>query len=182
MADSLLLDRFMPEHDFSIVFSRVLRALPADRRPADPAAPRRRSPTSGRGSGPALSRPTFRIRDLSSIGWLELGERPGAELAFGLVGKAWSWRGGAPEPVTPDTFRGFDEPGFSKIVESHARVSVRRAGVRRDRESRILCTDEDSRRRVQRYWLAVTTLTHLMRLIALPSLARKVASASGPAA
>jgi hypothetical protein len=184
----------MPEYDFSIVFSRVFRAPPArsfdtfvdsdllqlpffrvligargmPQLVAD--AVRHRNPD------PAVpsNRPTFSLRDMPSIGWMLLGERPSAELTFGQVSEAWKGRGGVPpEPVTPATFLNFDRPGYAKIVES---TRVDPYGERASiviAESRVRCTDEDSRRRFRRYWLAATPFTHLMRLIALPTLARK---------
>ena len=53
MAEPLLIDQFMPSYD---------RAIQAGR---------------------SSARPTFRLRDLPSMGWMLLGERPGAELVVG---------------------------------------------------------------------------------------------------
>jgi len=56
---------------------------------------------------------------LPSIGWMLLGERPGAELVFGQVGKPWKLRGSTPtDPVTPAGFAAFGQPDFAKLVES----------------------------------------------------------------
>lgn len=192
VAEPLLIDQFMPDYHFSIAFSRVFRAPPersfetcvesdlfavplfrvliGARRIPQLLVDAVRQPHSGASS----SRPTFRLRDMPSIGWIALGERPGSELTFGVVNKAWKGRAAAPdEPVTPATFLDFDQPGFAKVVES-TRVDPygERASIV-TAESRVLCTDEDSRRRFRRYWLAVTPFTHLMRLLALPALARK---------
>jgi hypothetical protein len=181
----------MPEYDFSIVFSRVFCAPPERSFETVVGSDLFETPlfrlqigarglpqlvsdaVRARDEHPTVpsSRPTFRIRDLSSIGWLELGERPGAELTFGLVGQAWKWTARASTPdeaVTPETFLGFRQPGFSKMVES-TRVDPygERASIV-TAESRVLCTDEDSRRRFRRYWLAVTPFTHLLRLIRAP--------------
>jgi hypothetical protein len=198
VVEPLLIDRFMPEYDFSIVFSRVFRAQPA--RSFDTFVesdllqlPLFRVLIGARGFPQLVadavrhrdrdltvpsSRATFSLRDMPSIGWMLLGERPSAELAFGQVSKAWRGRGGTPpEPVTAATFLDFDRPGYAKIVEStrvdpygdHASVVVA--------ESRVRCTDADSRRLFRRYWVAATPFTHVMRLIALPALARKAESA-----
>jgi hypothetical protein len=195
MIEPLLVDRFMPQYHYSIVFSRVFRAPPA--RSFDTfvgsdlleiplfrlligvrGIPQRLSDVLGhRGEHLAelpSAKPAFRLRDMPSIGWLVLGESPGVELAFGQVSKAWKGRGGLPdEPVTAESFLSFDQAGFVKIVEStrvdpygdHASIVTA--------ESRVWCTDEDSRRRFHRYWVAATPFTHLMRLIALPELAKK---------
>lgn len=75
--------------------------------------------------------------------------------------------------MTTATFKDFEQPGFAKLVES---TRVDPYGERSSivtMETRVRCTDEVSRRRFRRYWLAVTPFTHLMQLIALPVLARK---------
>jgi hypothetical protein len=97
MAEPLLIDQFMPTYDLAVVYSRVFCAppeqcfgaianfdllqLPAFRvlvgarglpqRLAD--AVRRRADQAG-GSAP----PTFRLRDMPSMGWMLLGKRPGS--------------------------------------------------------------------------------------------------------
>ena len=58
---------------------------------------------------------------LASLGPIKLGERPGAELAFGLVSKPWEPAAGVPtELVTAERFVGFDEAGFAKIARAPA--------------------------------------------------------------
>ncbi len=48
---------------------------------------------------------TFRIRDRGELGWIKLGERPGAELAFGLVSNPWEPVASVPtELVTAERF------------------------------------------------------------------------------
>ena len=194
MTEPLLIDQFMPHYDFSIVFSRVFRAPPEHSFEAVVGSnlfeiPIFRLLIGARGvpqmladavqrrhdaSALASSRPTFRLRDMASIGWVLLGERSGVELTFGQVSKAWKGRGGVPdEAITPANFVTFDQPGFAKVVESTRVDPYGEKGSIVTAESRILCTDEDSRRRFRRYWLSVAPFTHLMRLIALPALARK---------
>jgi hypothetical protein len=186
-AEPLLIDQFMPTYDLAIVYSRVFRAppqqcfdtvvnfdlfqLPAFRvligarglpfRLAD--ALRRRGDQAE-----ASSPPTFRLRDMPSIGWMLLGERPGAELVFGQISKPWKPRGGAPsQQVTRAEFAGFDQPGFAKLVES-TRVDPygERASIVTT-ETRVRCTDPDSLRRFQRYWLVAGPCSQLLRRTAL---------------
>ena len=196
MAEPLLIDQFMPDYDLAVVHSRVFRAPPEQcfktvvdfdlfqlrafrvligarelpQRLAD--AVRRRGDQAGVSSS---SPPTFRLRDMSSIGWMPLGERPGAELVFGQVGKPWKPRGASPaEPVTRAEFAGFDQPGFAKLVES---TRVDPYGERSSivtTETRVRCTDPDSRRRFRRYWLIVGPFSQLLRKTALRVLARKL--------
>jgi hypothetical protein len=131
-AEPLLIDQFMPTYDLAVVHSQVFRAppeqcfetvvdfdlfqIPAFRvlvgarglpqRLCD--ALRRRADQAG-----APAPPTFRLRDMPSMGWMLLGERPGAELTFGQVGKPWKPRGGSPaDPVSRADFAAFDQPGL----------------------------------------------------------------------
>jgi len=98
----------------------------------------------------------LRFRDMTSLppeqgGWILLGDRPGDEIALGLVGKFW-------RPmiefanVTPETFRDFAQPGYAKTIYS---LSVRRLGERETLLSgmmRTATTDEHARRWFRRYW------------------------------
>jgi hypothetical protein len=194
MAEPLLIDQFMPDYDLAVVHSQVFRgpqeqcsetvvdfdlfqlrvfrvligARGLPQRLAD--AVRRRGDEAG-----VSSPPTFRLRDMPSIGWILLGERPGAELAFGQVGKPWKPRGGSPtEPVIRAEFAAFDQPGFAKLVES---TRVDPYGERSSivtTETCVRCTDPDSRRRFRRYWLIVGPFSQLLRKTALHVLARKL--------
>jgi hypothetical protein len=109
------------------------------------------------GERPARPSESMRLRDLPSIpmqegGWILLGERPGEEIALGLVGKLW-------RPViefagieTADEFRAFDDPGFAKTVYD---LSVTELEPKRTLLSglmRTATTDEHARRWFRRYW------------------------------
>jgi hypothetical protein len=109
------------------------------------------------GERPAKPPESMRLRDLPSIpmyqgGWVLLGERPGEEIALGLVGKFW-------RPViefaavgSAAEFREFDEPGFAKTVYD---LSAHELDVRRTLLSglmRTATTDEHARRWFRRYW------------------------------
>jgi hypothetical protein len=195
MTEPLLLGQFIPQYDHAIVYSQVFRAPPQDcfealvsmdilqipvirllirarglpQRVADA--------VRGRGAGAReVSWPaTFRVRDLGALGWIKLGERPGAELVFGVVGKPWQpVASGSGEPVAAGQFAGFDEPGFAKIAES---TRVDRYGDRSSIvivESRVALTDEDSRRRFRRYWLMLGPFMKLMRPVIMRALERQL--------
>jgi hypothetical protein len=108
------------------------------------------------GERPAKPPESMRLRDLPSIpmyegGWILLGERPGEEIALGLVGKFW-------RPViefarisSAAEFRDFDEPGFAKTVYD---LSARELDSDRTLLSglmRTATTDEHARRWFRRY-------------------------------
>jgi hypothetical protein len=109
------------------------------------------------GERPAKPPESMRLRDLPSIpmyegGWILLGERPGKEIALGLVGKFW-------RPViefarigSAAEFRDFDEPGFAKTVYD---LSARELDSNRTLLTglmRTATTDEHARRWFRRYW------------------------------
>jgi hypothetical protein len=197
-AEPLLIDQYMPDYDLAVVHSRVFRAppeqcfetvvgfdlfqIPVFRvlvgarglpiRLAD--VLRRRADEAAESS----AAPRFRLRDMPSFGWMLLGERPGRELTFGQVDKPWKPTGGSPSaPVTPAEFAGFDQPGFAKLVES---TRVDPYGERSSiviTETRVKCTDQDSRRRFRRYWLLAGPCSHLLRKTALRMFAKKLEGA-----
>ena len=185
--EPLLIDQFMPTYDLAVVHSRVFRAPPErcfntvvdfdlfqlrafrvligarwlPQRLAD--SLRRQADQT-----PAPTRPRFRLRDLPSMGWMLLGERPDAELVFGQVGKPWKPRGGAPaEPVTRAEFATFDQPGFAKLVQSTRVDPYGERSAIVTTETRVRCTDPDSRRRFRRYWLVAGPCSQPLRRTAL---------------
>lgn len=109
------------------------------------------------GERPAKPPESMRLRDLPSIpvydgGWILLGERPGEEIALGLVGKFWRPVIEFARIASADEFRAFDEPGFAKTVYS---LSVRELGPDKTLVTglmRTATTDEHARRWFRRYW------------------------------
>ena len=102
-------------------------------------------------------------KDLEVPGWLELGELPDREIAFGAVGKFWlpviQWR-----DVMAEDFSAFAEPGWGKIA---ANFSVMRYGEHStllSYQCRTVTTDPESRRRFLRYWWLIRPfVAHIMR-------------------
>jgi len=109
------------------------------------------------GERPAKPPESMRLRDMPSIpmnegGWILLDERPGEEIALGLVGKFWrpviEWAG----VRNADEFRQFKEPGFARTVYA---LSARELDSNRTLLSglmRTATTDEHARRWFRRYW------------------------------
>ena len=107
------------------------------------------------------------LRDTTTLpaadgGWVLLGERPGEEIALGLVGRFW-------RPVieyaqvSEEAFGTFDEPGFAKTIYA---LGVRPFGPDRTLVwglMRTATTDEFARRWFQRYWmLGVGSGAHML--------------------
>ena len=109
------------------------------------------------GERPAKPPESMRLRDLPSIpmyegGWILLGERPGEEIALGLVGKFWRPVIEFARIASADEFREFDEPGFAKTVYD---LSLRELDPNRMLLSglmRTATTDKHARRWFRRYW------------------------------
>lgn len=109
------------------------------------------------GERPAKPPESMRLRDLPSIpmhegGWILLGERPGREIALGLVGKFWrpviEWAG----VRTADEFLAFDEPGFAKTVYDLSARELEPNKTLLSGLMRTATTDEHARRWFRRYW------------------------------
>jgi hypothetical protein len=88
----------------------------------------------------------------SSGGWILLGERPGEEIALGLVGKFW-------QPVieyahvAAEDFSAFSEAGYAKTVYALAvRPLESGEGTLLSAVMRTATTDEHARRWFRRYW------------------------------
>jgi hypothetical protein len=202
MTETLVLDEFLPAYDHVVSVSQVFRARPQQVFEAAvtldlyqlPLArvliaarglPARVSDARARRRGEAVAPepPTFRVRDLPAHGWILLGERPRAELVFGTVTKPWKALGGEPkQPVTPKNFASFSEPGFAKLAAS-TRVSPYGAhACILTLETRVAATDEDSRRRFQRYWRAIGPFIKLIRPSVMRALDRQLPQGSRPVA
>jgi hypothetical protein len=96
-------------------------------------------------------------------GWLELGERPGREIALGAVGKFWQpvieWR-----DVPATEFRSFAEPGWGKIAANFSVIPYGEQSTLLTYECRTATTDPESQRRFLRYWRFIRPfVAHIMR-------------------
>jgi len=177
MPDSQLADDFLPGYDVS---DAVATVTSADREAAwqalldvDLLKLGREAPLVGmlgalrmlpevvghllHGERPAKPPESMRLRDLPSIpmdegGWIRLAERPGEEIALGLVGKFWRPVIAFARIGSAEEFREFEEPGFAKTVYD---LSVRELDSNRTLLSglmRTATTDEHARRWFRRYW------------------------------
>lgn len=91
-----------------------------------------------------------------------LGETPGRELLLGLVGRFWTLKGDL-KKIDAESFKRFDTSGYAKAVWNFA---LRPDGkdTRLTTETRIRCTDAESRKRFGFYWMFVRPFSGLIRL------------------
>jgi hypothetical protein len=96
-------------------------------------------------------------------GFVLLDERAGEEMVLGLVGRFWT-AGGCVQRVTPEEFRAWDTPGFARAVWNFSLAPAGDGRTRLCTETRVLCTDDASRRRFLRYWRFIGPFSALTRL------------------
>jgi hypothetical protein len=86
-------------------------------------------------------------------------EEPGREVVLAAVGRPWRLA----EPLRRDAdVRTFAEPGWARMA-----MTVRAEPGRLVTETRVLATDDESRRRFRRYWRVVAPFSGLTRRLLL---------------
>ena len=94
------------------------------------------------------------------------------ELVLGQVSPPWKAVAVSTDaPTTPEQFTSFGEPGFAKIAVSLRVDPYGNDSTILTMETRVAVTDDTSRRRFRRYWLAIGPLSSLIRRMALRLLA-----------
>jgi hypothetical protein len=109
---------------------------------------------------------SFRLEDAGRLGFVVLGEEPGVEIVLGAVGRFWQLRGGIGR-VEPEEFEAFAGPGFAKGALT-LRVDPDGPDASMvHTETRVLCTDPESRKKFLRYWRVIGPFSGLIRREAL---------------
>ncbi|HEX8272578.1 MAG TPA: hypothetical protein VF615_07985 [Longimicrobiaceae bacterium] len=189
-ASAPLIDRFLPAYDVAASYATEVAAPPERVWAAVRALEMRGSPlvrglfllrgipalvahprrvlaarrAGGRGLGLSLD-------ELLRGGFTLLGERPGEELLLGLVGRFWRTDGGIVQ-VSAEDWREWERPGYAKAAWSFTLAPGVDGTVRLATETRVRCTDGESRRRFLRYWRVVGPFSGLIRRDMLRSLRR----------
>lgn len=151
----VLIDEFLPQFDFAehhgIAINATTEQVNAAVRTLDL-------------SSSKLIRWLFRLRGLPAssltlegllrMGFIPLGETPSQETLLGAVGKFWT-RTADLQRLAPASFREFDRAGYAKAAWNFA-LDEQSGGVTRlTPETRIYCTDPQSRRRFRLYWSVI---------------------------
>lgn len=190
-----LMDQFLPRYDVDVVHAEAFEVPPAEcyagaleldllETPVVRVAlgmralPRRvRARFMARRNGTAReeSPQTFRLKDMVDLGWILLGETPGVETVLGQVSRPWKAVADPVDPpTTPEQFMDFEAPGYAKVVTSlRADPQGDNASILTIR-TRVMLTDDASRRRFKRYWLIVGPASSLIRHAALRQLAARL--------
>jgi hypothetical protein len=125
---------------------------------------------------PGVARRRLTLAGLADAGFVPLGERPGREIAFGLVGRFWTPSGGRVR-VTPAEFHDFARPGYAKVVWTFAVTDEAPGMTRLVTETRVAASDAAGRRRFRLYWLLVRPLSGLIRRAMLDAVVREASRA-----
>ena len=159
----MLIDEFLSDYDFVETHGISIRAEPAVIYRVANQIDFSQSP---------LIRALFWLRGLSTESvTLEslkrsrfeiLGETPGRELLLGIVGKFWTLHGDM-QKIDADTFRKFNSAGYAKAVWNFV-VRPEHGKTRLTTETRIKCTDPESRTRFGLYWLLIRPFSGLIRM------------------
>lgn len=174
----MLIDSFLPEYDFSethdikirataeTVF-RVLSEVDVCESPIIRWLFRLRGIPAGK----------MTLREMRRMRFETLGETKNQELLLGLAGKFWTLTGNL-QKVSSSDFRAFDETGFAKAVWD---FSLNETGGETllTTETRIKCTDAESRRKFNFYWTFIQPFSGLIRNEMLRTIRRKAEIENG---
>lgn len=168
----MLIDEFLSDYDFVEKHGISIRAATADIY---------RAANEVDFTESFLIRWLFRLRGLPSTNvtlmslsksrFEILGETQGREMLLGLVGRFWTLKGDL-KKIDGESFKRFDTAGYAKAVWNFA---LRQEGsdVRLTTETRIKCTDPESRRRFGFYWTFIRPFSGLIRMEMLRAIKRR---------
>jgi hypothetical protein len=103
-----------------------------------------------------------RLSSFEKFSFAKLGEVPERELVLGLVGRFWTLFGGL-RRIDGESFQVFNEAGYAKAAWNFS-LSEAGSGTVLGTETRIQCTDHDSRRSFGFYWTFIQPFSGLIRM------------------
>ena len=109
-----------------------------------------------------LSTENVTLRSLQKTRFEILGEMPGSEILLGLVGRFWTPFGDL-KKIDADSFKKFETPGYAKAVWNFS-LSPEQNATRLTTETRIKCTDVESKKSFGFYWTFIGPFSGLIRM------------------
>ncbi len=91
-----------------------------------------------------------------------LGETLNREMVIGLIGKFWTL-GGALQEIDASSFKRFQTAGYAKAVWNFS-LAEEGESTRLITETRIKCTDPESKKRFGFYWTFIQPFSGLIRM------------------
>ena len=113
------------------------------------------------------------LEGLFDLGFVVLAENRPREFLLGLIGKFWLPRGELLR-FEADSFTAFHKQGYAKAALNLSFEEASSRTTRVSTETRVFCTDEQSRRRFRLYWLLVRPFSGLIRKEILRTLKRQL--------
>lgn len=114
------------------------------------------------------------LEQLYKGGFIPLGEEPGCEIVFGLVGQFWRLTGGLQPHVTDAAaFLAFSDPAFAKAAGNLAVCVDEQGRTRCSTETRISAPEPSTRRKFAFYWRIILPGSALIRVLWLRAIKRK---------
>lgn len=127
-----------------------------------------------------LIRFLFWLRGLKSGNYQDLLKRfvllydePGKEIVLGLIARPWTWNPGILQ-FSKEDFQSFNDPNLAKMVWNFTFEQQNENETLISTETRILCTDDASRKKFRIYWFFVRPFSGLVRIEILKLLRRNL--------
>lgn len=170
----MLIDSFLPAYDFSETHDIRIRATAEKVFRALNEVDMRESPIVRwlvflRG----ISTEKMTLREMRLFE--TLGVNKNRELLLGLAGRFWTLRGDL-QKIDAGNFREFNEKGFAKAVWNFS-LDEADGETNLTTETRIACTDAESRRNFGFYWTFIQPFSGLIRKEMLKTIKRKAENA-----
>lgn len=113
------------------------------------------------------------LNGLLQVGFLLVDEIPLEEFVLGLVGKFWTYRAQILK-LDAVQYGEFNHKGYAKLAWNFAIQESAPGLVRLSTETRIVCTDEQSKSRFKLYWFLIGRFSGLTRKEMLRVVKRRV--------
>jgi hypothetical protein len=113
------------------------------------------------------------LQQLYQGGFIPLGEDPGKEIVFGLVGQFWKLTG-SEDPHIPDAqaFQAFNDPDFAKVA-ANLLIREKDGRVICSTETRVQLAGQPARRKFAFYWRIISMGSGIIRMLWLRAIKRK---------
>jgi hypothetical protein len=167
----MLLSEVLPEYHFRERHERRVDAAPdavfaAIRSVTLAETPVARTLMRLRGMRAGSVRPL--VEEMDAEGFALVAEEPLREVVYAAIGQPWKPLGG--KRADAGDFRTFSDPGYAKLG-----FNFRLENGVLSTETRVLLTDERSRKLFRRYWLVIRPFSGLIRREWLRAIAQRAA-------
>lgn len=169
----ILLDKYLPRHDFREIHFRDIAAPPAAVMEAaeafDPASdaffrhmialrelPMRLMTLAGRKNSSHAD--PFGLQNFTFLEKLA-----GEEIAFGLAGAFWKADYGLVDISDGEAFRSLEAPGVARLALGFSARVLENGRTRLTTETRVFCPDPSSRRKFTPYWYIIRPVSGMIR-------------------